>query len=163
MLCNDFSKSPSLKHRQILLGRGALCTLLAKRLCFQNAVAVDSAHNHARAILLRGLSTVLRDAQATFMLGISWFSLRSFYLHIVTLNMASKSDTIVVMLQVRPGDSIENVMDRIIATSQIRPDIRLRLLCQGRELDPSKRVCDYGFIRPHTTLILVPKGGIRGG
>ena len=149
MLCNDFSTSVNLKHRQILLGRGALCTLLATRLiCFQNAVAVDCAPNHARAMLLRGLSTVLRDAQATFMRGISWFSLPSFYVRLVMHDPIG--DRKVVMLEVRPGDSIENVMDTIIATTH-HP---VHLICHGRQLYPSKRVCDYRCIRPHTTIFV---------
>jgi hypothetical protein len=163
MLCNDFSTSPSLKHRQILLGRAAMCTLLAKRLlCFRNAVAVGSALNHARAILLRGLSTVLRDAQASFST-FMWLSLPYFYVRIVVMRMGCVPHN-VVMLEVRPGDSIENVMDRIIATAHIDPGWprqHERLMCQGRRLDLSKRVCDYGFVRPHSTLIFSRIGFLR--
>ena len=157
MLCNDFSTSPSLKHRQILLGRGAMCTLLAKRLlCFQNAVAVGSALNHARAILLRGLSTVLRDAQASFST-FMWLSLPYFYVRVVRMGTGcDRPPHNVVMLEVKPGDSIENVMDRIIATTHMDPRWPRQhehLIFQGRRLDLSKRVCDCGFVRPHSTLI----------
>jgi hypothetical protein len=163
MLCNDFSTSLSLKRRQILLGRGALCTLLAKRLiCFQNAVAVDSALNRARQVLLRGLSSVLQDAQATFLRGISWLSLASFYVRVHCIS-AHFTRSAVAMLKVEPSDSIDDVIHKAI--DSIMPELgqlRLRFHYQGRLLDPSKRVCDYGFIRPHTTLALMWKGGIRG-
>ena len=153
MICHDFSTSLNLKHRQILLGRSALCTLLAKRLlCFQNAVAVDSARNHARSILMRGLSAVLRDAQATFVRGISWFSLPSFYVRIV--NKVGR----VAMLEVRPGDSIQNVNDRVISTMQPNTS-HVRLICEGRALNPDNRVFDYNFLRPHSTLFVVVRYG----
>ena len=142
LLCNEFSTSPSLKHRQILLGRGALCTLLAKRLiCVQNAVAIDDALNHARAIL-----------KSTFLRGISWFSLPSFYVRIVK-NDNSRGRRVMnaMMLEVRPGDSIQNVTERIFATMHLISLDRISLYASST-LEPSNRVCDYGFIRPHTTL-----------
>ena len=170
MLCHDFSTSLNLKHRQILLGRSALCTMLAKRLlCFQNAVAVNNAH--ARVILLRGLSTVLRDAQSTFLQGISWFSLPSFYVRIFVQGDVRNF----FMLEVRPGDSIDNVIDRIISTmhlSSTRDRVRLIVpsdwTCEGggrqqcRQLNPDNRVCDHSFLRPHTTIFVVARNGPGG-
>ena len=169
MLCNDFSTSLSLKRRQILLGRGALCTLLAKRLiCFQNAVAVDSALNRARQILLRGLSSVLHDAQATFLRGISWLSMHSFYVRVHCIS-PYYTRMAVAMLKVEPSDSIVDVIRKAI--DSIMPELEqitlgdLLFHCKYRHLaplDPSKRVCDYGFMRPHTTLTLEWRCPLRG-
>ena len=61
----------------------------------------------------------------------------------------------------------ENVMDRIIATTHMDPRWprqHERLICPGRRLnlnDLSKRVCDYGFVRPHTTLMFGRNGWMR--
>ena len=152
MLCNDFSTSPSLKHRQILLGRGALCTLLAKRLiCVQNAVAIDDALNHARAIL-----------KPTFLRDFSWFSLPSFYVRIVKKDdPRGRRVWNAMMLEVRPGDSIQNVIERIFATMRLHPRDRISLYARST-LEPSNRVCDYGFIRPHTTLCVSITYGAGG-
>jgi hypothetical protein len=169
VLCNDFSTSLSLERRQILLGRGALCSLLAKRLiCFQNAVAVDSALHRAWHILLRGISSVLHDAQTTFLRGISWLSMRSFYVRVHCIAPYFKRMA-VAMLKVKPSDSIADVIRKAI--DSIMPEMEaiklgdLQLKCMQRavgSLDHSKRVCDYGFMQPHTTLTLDWRCPLRG-